>query len=63
MKRWEYLVLNFGRNSSADDDQQTLDAHGADGWELVSVLYSAATYAYLKRAKQPSSNNEAKKGE
>ncbi len=49
--RWEYRVV-FGGSSSADAVAQ-LNAQGAEGWELISVVPphdpSGQTVLYLKR--------------
>ena len=44
---WEYRAIYVDRPDAAAAD---LDSLADDGWELVSV---AASYAYLKRYRQP----------
>ena len=56
MTKWEYLAFARIAGSWSDDKfdgrspQQKLSAYGAEGWELVSVLYDSSGYHfYLKR--------------
>ena len=58
MTKWEYLTFARIAGSWSDDKldgrtpQQKLSDYGADGWELVSVLYDSSGYHfYLKRPK------------
>lgn len=56
MTKWEYLAFARIAGSWSDDKydgrspQQKLSDYGAEGWELVSVLYDSSGYNfYLKR--------------
>jgi len=55
MKTFEYDILSFPmtRKTSLSDMQNTLNAKGADGWEVVSISSSefanAGHTVFLKR--------------
>lgn len=45
---WEYKVVQFAGRS----ENEQLNALGAEGWELVAVIFSNISWYYLKRPKQ-----------
>ncbi len=55
MKRFEYDILSFPmtRKTGLADIQATLNARGAEGWEVVSISSSEFTHightVFLKR--------------
>lgn len=48
LKTWEYKAVNQG---SPYPDEKELNALGAQGWELVSVVETNGQYYLFKRAK------------
>jgi len=42
---WEYKVVRFAGRSESEQ----LNALGAEGWELVAVIFSKISWYYLKR--------------
>ncbi|MCK5059657.1 MAG: DUF4177 domain-containing protein [Candidatus Pacebacteria bacterium] len=59
MKKFEYKMIIGSPHERIFDDQEMLRSHGAEGWELVSVIYpvkpknegigARAALYYLKR--------------
>jgi hypothetical protein len=58
--RWEYLVAWSSTGTKTQDEQ--LHTLGADGWELVSVVFlpSGQTRLYFKRPVGPATEEPAK---
>jgi hypothetical protein len=58
--QWEYHVEKFSnwKGVKPEDVEATLNSMGADGWELVSVMYIAdgAIWATAKRIRSSSSH-------
>lgn len=42
---WEYKVVRFAGGS----ENEQLNTLGAEGWELVAVIFSKISWYYLKR--------------
>ena len=65
MKTFEYEILSFpmDRKNGLIDMQATLNAKGADGWDVVSISSSEFANightAFLKRETAQSQNNES----
>ena len=50
-QRWEYLVRRVDDNDGVDETD-LLNEMGDHDWELVAVIYSAATFMYFKRPRE-----------
>ncbi len=50
--KWEYRLFSAGLDREEHIIQQTLNNHGKDGWELVTVYKSG--FLVLKRPLAPS---------
>lgn len=46
MVKWEYLLVHVG-DYIGEDDIETLNKHGQEGWELIFVLNGQAFFKRL----------------
>jgi hypothetical protein len=51
MKKWKYAVISISTSGQAPEQ---LNAVGAEGWELVSVVHTPGTTQILAFLKKPS---------